>query len=184
MDCHSIHRLRQHSKLLQATETSQRVLLWFWPTSTCIYSFFQSKHVPYSLNTVVLNLPFLVPGLAITSDVLIGKSTWDALFQPPNFFSKYKYLISCCFLCLFVKLSICRTGLYNLNVHLRTDAIKVECSSVLFDYLPVLVDNALAILQYRYKKEELFLWFSFKTIKFYLFVMCIQDDQKHLLPNG
>ena len=143
MDCHSIHRLRQHSKLLHATETSQRVLLWFWPTSTCIYSFFQSKHVPYSLNTVVLNLPFLVPGLTITSDVLIGKSTWDALFQPPSFFSKYKYLISCCFLCLFVKLSICCTGLYNLNVHLRTDAIKVECSSVLFDYLPVLADNTL-----------------------------------------
>lgn len=90
----------------------------------------------------IMNEEFEI-GLTITSDVLIGKSTWDALFQPPNFFSKYKYLISCCFLCLFVKLSICRTGLYNLNVHLRTDAIKVECSSVLFDYLPVLADNTL-----------------------------------------
>ncbi|KAL9954867.1 hypothetical protein ACROYT_G042452 [Oculina patagonica] len=32
-------------------------------------------------------------GLKITSNVLIGKSTWDALFQPPNFFSKYKHYI-------------------------------------------------------------------------------------------
>lgn len=32
-------------------------------------------------------------GLKTTSDVLIGKSTWDALFQPPNFFSKYKHYI-------------------------------------------------------------------------------------------
>lgn len=32
-------------------------------------------------------------GLKVTSDVLIGKSAWDALFQPANFFSKYKYSI-------------------------------------------------------------------------------------------
>ncbi|WP_459806125.1 poly(A) polymerase, partial [Herbidospora sp. RD11066] len=32
-------------------------------------------------------------GLEITSDALMGKSTWDALFQPPNFFSKYKHYI-------------------------------------------------------------------------------------------
>ncbi|XP_074632480.1 uncharacterized protein LOC141890840 [Acropora palmata] len=32
-------------------------------------------------------------GLKVTSDVLIGKSTWDALFQPANFFSKYKHYI-------------------------------------------------------------------------------------------
>ncbi|KAL9954871.1 hypothetical protein ACROYT_G042456 [Oculina patagonica] len=32
-------------------------------------------------------------GLRITSDVLIGKSTWDVLFQPSNFFRKYKHYI-------------------------------------------------------------------------------------------
>ncbi|XP_068729674.1 poly(A) polymerase beta-like isoform X2 [Montipora capricornis] len=32
-------------------------------------------------------------GLKLTSDTLIGKSTWEALFQPPNFFSKYKHYI-------------------------------------------------------------------------------------------
>ncbi|XP_044169962.1 poly(A) polymerase beta-like isoform X2 [Acropora millepora] len=32
-------------------------------------------------------------GLKVTSDALIGKSAWDALFQPPNFFSKYKHYI-------------------------------------------------------------------------------------------
>ena len=38
-------------------------------------------------------------GLKVTSDALIGKSAWDALFQPPNFFSKYKYFIFFCFAC-------------------------------------------------------------------------------------
>ncbi|KAM7451290.1 hypothetical protein ABFA07_000976 [Porites harrisoni] len=32
-------------------------------------------------------------GLKVTSDALIGKSTWDVLFQQPNFFSKYKHYI-------------------------------------------------------------------------------------------
>lgn len=32
-------------------------------------------------------------GLKVTSDALIGKSNWDALFQQPNFFSKYKHYI-------------------------------------------------------------------------------------------
>jgi len=62
----------------------------------------------------------VVAGLKITSDTLIGKSTWDALFQPPNFFSKYKYLISPCFVCLNVKAlsQFCSAGLfmYHLNV--------------------------------------------------------------------
>lgn len=40
----------------------------------------------------IMNEEFEI-GLTITSDVLIGKSTWDALFQPPNFFSKYKHYI-------------------------------------------------------------------------------------------
>ncbi|XP_068682240.1 poly(A) polymerase type 3-like isoform X4 [Montipora foliosa] len=32
-------------------------------------------------------------GVKRSSDILIGKSTWDALFQPPNFFSKYRHYI-------------------------------------------------------------------------------------------
>lgn len=32
-------------------------------------------------------------GLEVTNDALNGKSTWDALFQPPNFFTKYKHYI-------------------------------------------------------------------------------------------
>jgi len=36
---------------------------------------------------------FVILGLEVTNDALNGKSTWDALFQPPNFFTKYKYFI-------------------------------------------------------------------------------------------
>lgn len=31
-------------------------------------------------------------GLAITEDIMVGKATWDKLFEPPNFFGKYKYV--------------------------------------------------------------------------------------------
>jgi poly(A) polymerase len=37
-------------------------------------------------------------GLAITEDIMVGKATWDKLFEPPNFFGKYKYFdVSICF---------------------------------------------------------------------------------------
>lgn len=29
-------------------------------------------------------------GLAITDDIMVGRATWDKLFEPPNFFTKYK----------------------------------------------------------------------------------------------
>lgn len=32
-------------------------------------------------------------GLAITEEIIMGKATWDKLFEPPNFFSKYKHYI-------------------------------------------------------------------------------------------
>ena len=31
-------------------------------------------------------------GLAVTEDIMVGKATWDKLFEPPNFFGKYKYV--------------------------------------------------------------------------------------------
>lgn len=31
-------------------------------------------------------------GLAITEEIMVGKATWDKLFEPPNFFGKYKYV--------------------------------------------------------------------------------------------
>ncbi|XP_012215374.1 poly(A) polymerase type 3 [Linepithema humile] len=32
-------------------------------------------------------------GLTITEEIIIGKATWDKLFEPPNFFGKYKHYI-------------------------------------------------------------------------------------------
>lgn len=89
-------------------------------------------------------LSFVILGLRIASDVLIGKSTWDALFQPPNFFSKYKYMISPVFVCLNVTLSISSCGLYHkLNVHLKFDTIKICFGSVVFYWWSVCVKNTL-----------------------------------------
>lgn len=76
-------------------------------------------------------LPF-VAGLKVTSDALIGKSNWDALFQQPNFFSKYKYII---FPCLIVCLNLAShppslglNDFHHLNVYLVLPiAIKNLC---------------------------------------------------------
>ncbi|XP_064078258.1 poly(A) polymerase type 3-like isoform X3 [Macrobrachium nipponense] len=32
-------------------------------------------------------------GLQITEDIMLGKATWDKLFQPPSFFTKYKHYL-------------------------------------------------------------------------------------------
>ncbi|CAD1476364.1 unnamed protein product, partial [Heterotrigona itama] len=32
-------------------------------------------------------------GLSITEEIIMGKATWDKLFEPPNFFGKYKHYI-------------------------------------------------------------------------------------------
>lgn len=48
-------------------------------------------NVSYSTRTIMKE-EFDI-GLKVTSDALIGKSNWDALFQQPNFFSKYKHYI-------------------------------------------------------------------------------------------
>jgi poly(A) polymerase len=31
-------------------------------------------------------------GLAITEEIMVGKAMWEKLFEPPNFFGRYKYV--------------------------------------------------------------------------------------------
>ena len=38
---------------------------------------------------------FLSLGLAVTDEILQGKSDWSKLLEPPNFFQKYRYLKFC-----------------------------------------------------------------------------------------
>lgn len=32
-------------------------------------------------------------GLSLTYDIMLGKQTWDKLFESPSFFTKYKHFI-------------------------------------------------------------------------------------------
>lgn len=118
-----------------------------WGRGCCIWDFgglfFGGRGLSLVSDLTVSSDHFFIAGLRITSDVLIGKSTWDVLFQPPNFFSKYKYLISSCFVCLNVTLSLSYpAGLYHLNVSLRIVAIKIlYFGSVVFDWWSVLANN-------------------------------------------
>lgn len=100
-------------------------------------------------------LSFFIAGLTIASDVLIGKSTWDALFQPPNFFSKYKYMISPFCVCLNVTLSISSSGLYcKPNVHLKFDAIKICFGSVVFYWWSVCVNNSFKYSRWKKQTQQ------------------------------
>jgi poly(A) polymerase len=31
-------------------------------------------------------------GLAITEEIMLGKALWEKLFEPPNFFVRYRYV--------------------------------------------------------------------------------------------
>ena len=54
-------------------------------------------------------------GLKVASDALIGKCTWDALFQPPEFFNKYKYSIFFVF-CFCAAHEVCPFSRFNVIV--------------------------------------------------------------------
>ena len=35
-------------------------------------------------------------GLSITDNILLGRETWDKLFEAPNFFAKYRFVFYIC----------------------------------------------------------------------------------------
>ncbi|XP_059482396.1 poly(A) polymerase type 3 [Neocloeon triangulifer] len=53
----------------------------------------QNSTFNVSLSTRTIMQEEFKKGLQITDDIMQGKSTWDALFEPPKFFLKYKHFI-------------------------------------------------------------------------------------------
>ena len=43
-------------------------------------------------NKMLIRFSTLIVGLAVTNEILQGKSDWSKLFEPLNFFQKYKYV--------------------------------------------------------------------------------------------
>lgn len=41
-------------------------------------------------NKMVIRFSILIAGLEVTNEILQGKSDWSKLFEPLNFFQKYK----------------------------------------------------------------------------------------------
>lgn len=153
--------------------------------------FFGGRGLSLVSDLTVSSDHLFIAGLRITSDVLIGKSTWDVLFQPPNFFSKYKYLISSCFLCLNVTLSLSYpAGLYHLNVSLRIVAIKIlYFGSVVFDWWSVLANNTclnkdgdIEIIYLQQKLNQHFLVLVLNT-KYYWFFLFYKQNNSKVLTN-
>ncbi|KAG5899252.1 hypothetical protein JTB14_035430 [Gonioctena quinquepunctata] len=53
----------------------------------------QNSTFNVSLSTRTIMIEEFKQGLAITDDIILGKSTWDKLFEQPAFFIKYKHFI-------------------------------------------------------------------------------------------
>ncbi|KAJ4436069.1 hypothetical protein ANN_18696 [Periplaneta americana] len=53
----------------------------------------QNSTFNVSISTRTIMQEEFKQGLAITDDIMVGKCTWDKLFEPPNFFGKYKHFI-------------------------------------------------------------------------------------------
>ncbi|KDR13292.1 poly(A) polymerase type 3 [Zootermopsis nevadensis] len=53
----------------------------------------QNSTFNVSISTRTIMQEEFKQGLAVTDEIMVGKATWDRLFEPPNFFGKYKHFI-------------------------------------------------------------------------------------------
>ncbi|XP_043279143.1 poly(A) polymerase type 3 isoform X2 [Venturia canescens] len=53
----------------------------------------QNSTFNVSVSTRTIMQEAFESGLSITEEIIMGKATWDKLFEPPNFFCKYKHYI-------------------------------------------------------------------------------------------
>lgn len=53
----------------------------------------QNSTFNVSISTRIIMQKAFENGLTITDKIMTGKATWDKLFEPPNFFGKYKHYI-------------------------------------------------------------------------------------------
>lgn len=53
----------------------------------------QNSTFNVSVSTRTIMQEAFETGLSTTEEIIMGKATWDKLFDPPNFFGKYKHYI-------------------------------------------------------------------------------------------
>lgn len=53
----------------------------------------QNSTFNVSVSTRTIMQEAFEAGLATTEKIIMGKATWDNLFEPPNFFGKYRHYI-------------------------------------------------------------------------------------------
>lgn len=53
----------------------------------------QNSTFNVSLSTRTVMVEEFKQGLQLTDNIMLGKCSWDKLFEPPNFFHKYKHFI-------------------------------------------------------------------------------------------
>ncbi|XP_043483065.1 poly(A) polymerase type 3 isoform X1 [Leptopilina heterotoma] len=53
----------------------------------------QNSTFNVSMSTRTIMQDAFENGLSVTEEIIMGKATWDKLFEPPNFFTKYKHYV-------------------------------------------------------------------------------------------
>lgn len=53
----------------------------------------QNSTFNVSISTRTVMMEEFRTGLNLTDDIMLGKQTWDKLFESPSFFTKYKHFI-------------------------------------------------------------------------------------------
>lgn len=53
----------------------------------------QNSTYNVSMSTRTVMMEEFKAGLTLTDEIMLGKQTWDKLFEPPQFFLKYKHFI-------------------------------------------------------------------------------------------
>ncbi|XP_051170295.1 poly(A) polymerase type 3 isoform X2 [Leptopilina boulardi] len=53
----------------------------------------QNSTFNVSMSTRTIMQDAFENGLSLTEDIIMGRATWEKLFEPPNFFSKYKHYV-------------------------------------------------------------------------------------------
>ncbi|KAF7664609.1 hypothetical protein LDENG_00171690 [Lucifuga dentata] len=104
-------------------------------------------------------------GLAITDDILQNKAEWSKLFEAPNFFQKYKYVLKC----LSCRTHMVRIQLFNKDYHNSHTCSRL---SEIFPFLPF------SFLFLQYDVLKLYFGFHDKTLKLSFCCSVIFDPQR------
>uniref|UniRef100_A0A4W5KVL3 polynucleotide adenylyltransferase n=1 Tax=Hucho hucho TaxID=62062 RepID=A0A4W5KVL3_9TELE len=137
----------------------------------------QNSTYNVSVSTRAVMVDEFKQGLAITDEILQNKAEWAKLFEAPNFFQKYKYVLSSlsCGTHMVRQTNYFNKGFYFLNIRIYFSVnVKFSSSSFIFNCIcnPLLQFELLVLLNIHFR-------LSYKTQKKLSSYLSILFDSQH-----